>query len=206
MPMSKRVLVLDAMGVIYRSADDVTELLVPFVRQHGGSRDAKYITREYRSSSLGRMSSAELWQNLGVSPTLEDEYLASHSLSPGFREFLQTVLPHVDSLWCLSNDVSIWSQKLSERNELVAHFAGFVISGDVGIRKPDPGIYNVLLSRVGRPAHECIFVDDRVANLDAAQLLGFQTVLFGSGQLNAGHRQVSSFSELRVRLVSPARR
>src|SRR5215471_3593007 len=204
--MRKRVVVLDAMGVTYRSADDVAELLVPFVREHGGSRDTEYITREYRCSSLGRMSSAELWQNLGVSPTLEDEYLAGHSLSPGFREFLQTVLPHVDSLWCLSNDVSEWSQKLRDRNELVAHFAGFVISGDVGIRKPDPGIYNVLLSRVGRPAHECIFVDDRVANLDAAQLLGFQTVLFGSGQLNAGHRQVSSFSELRVRLVSPARR
>ena len=83
--MRKRVLVLDAMGVIYRSADDVAELLVPFVREHGGSRDTAYITREYRCSSLGRMSSAELWQNLGVSPTLEDEYLAGHSLSPGFR-------------------------------------------------------------------------------------------------------------------------
>ena len=64
--MSKRVLVLDAMGVIYRSADDVAELLVPFVREHGGSRDTAYITREYRCSSLGRMSSAELSQNLGV--------------------------------------------------------------------------------------------------------------------------------------------
>ena len=204
--MRKRVLVLDAMGVIYRSADDVAELLVPFVREHGSSRDTAYITREYRCSSLGRMSSAELWQNLGVSPTLEDEYLAGHSLSPGFREFLQAVLPHVDSLWCLSNDVSEWSQKLREWNELTAHFAGFVISGDVGIRKPDSAIYDVLLSRVGRAAHECIFVDDRVANLDTAQLLGFQTVLFGLGQLNTGHRQVSSFAELKERLVPTARR
>lgn len=95
--MNKRVLVLDAMGVIYRSADDVAELLVPFVREHGGSRDTEHISREYRCSSLGRMSSAELWQNLGVAPTLEDEYLARHSLTPGFREFLQAVLPHVDS-------------------------------------------------------------------------------------------------------------
>jgi putative hydrolase of the HAD superfamily len=204
--MSKQVLVLDAMGVIYRSADHVTELLVPFVREHGGSADAKYIKREYRRSSLGLMGSAELWQRLGVSAALEDEYLAGQSLSPGLREFLQTALPHVDSLWCLSNDVSEWSQKLRERNELAAHFAGFVISGDVGIRKPDPGIYDVLLSRVGRPARECIFVDDRVANLDAAQLLGFQTVLFGSGQLNTGHRQVSSFSELKERLVPTPRR
>lgn len=199
--MSKRVLVLDAMGVIYRPADDVMELLVPFVRNHGGSTDAKYITREYRRSSLGQMSSVELWQRLGVPAALEDEYLAGHSLSPGLREFLQAVLPDVDSVWCLSNDVSEWSQKLRERNELTAHFAGFVISGDVGIRKPDPGIYEALLSRVGRPAQECIFVDDRVANLDAARLLGFQTVLFGAGQPNTGHRQVSAFAELKQRLV-----
>jgi HAD superfamily hydrolase (TIGR01509 family) len=199
--MSKRVLVLDAMGVIYRSADDVLELLVPFVRKHGGSTDGKYIMREYRRSSLGQMSSAELWQRLGVSAALEDEYLAGHSLSPGLREFLQNVLPDVDSVWCLSNDVSEWSQKLRERNELTAHFAGFVISGDVGIRKPDPGIYDALLSRVGRPAEECIFVDDRVANLDAAQSLGFQTMLFGSAQPDTGHRMVSSFAELKEGLV-----
>jgi beta-phosphoglucomutase-like phosphatase (HAD superfamily) len=139
-------------------------------------------------------------------PPWEDEYLAGHSLSPGFREFLQTVLPHVGSPPCLSKDVSEWSRKLRERNELTAHFAGFVISGDVGVRKPDPGIYDVLVSRVGRPAEECIFVDDRVANLGAAQLLGFQSVLFGSEKLNTGHRQVSSFSELKERLVSYARR
>jgi hypothetical protein len=58
------------MGVIYRSADDVMELLVPFVREHGGSTDPKYITHEYRPASLGQMSSAELWQSLGVAPTL----------------------------------------------------------------------------------------------------------------------------------------
>jgi len=29
------ILLLDAMGVLYQAADDVADLLVPFVRQHG---------------------------------------------------------------------------------------------------------------------------------------------------------------------------
>ena len=76
-----------------------------------------------------------------------------------------------------------------------------MISGDVGIRKPDAGIYNVLLRSVGKPAQDCIFVDDRVKNLDAAQMLGFQTVLFGTWERSASHPCVASFAELGQWLV-----
>ena len=37
--MEDIVLVLDAMGVIYTAADDVEELLVPFVKERGGIAD-----------------------------------------------------------------------------------------------------------------------------------------------------------------------
>ena len=33
-----KCLVLDAMGVIFSAADDVAELLIPFIAEHGGSR------------------------------------------------------------------------------------------------------------------------------------------------------------------------
>jgi hypothetical protein len=40
--MNRLTLILDAMGVIYRSADDVEELLIPFVAAHGGTQDREY--------------------------------------------------------------------------------------------------------------------------------------------------------------------
>jgi hypothetical protein len=40
-PLEQIVLVVDAMGVIYQSADDVTELLVPFVTGNGGVQDPR---------------------------------------------------------------------------------------------------------------------------------------------------------------------
>jgi len=192
----KPALILDAMGVIYRSADDVAELLVPFVAEQGGTTDAEYIERQYHRASLSLMNGAEFWQSVGIPPGLEDNYLARHQLSPGLREFLIAIRLYVDSLWCLSNDLSEWSRKLRERHELSVHFAGFVISGEVGVRKPDRAIYQVLLTQVRRPAHECIFVDDRVKNLDAAKALGFQTVLFGSQQQDAPHQSIGSFEQL----------
>lgn len=55
-----------------------------------------------------------------------------------------------------------------------------VISGDVGQVKPDPEIFQILLDRIGRPAKECLFIDDALANIHQAQRLGFGTVHFHS--------------------------
>jgi len=65
-------------------------------------------------------------------------------------------------------------------------FQGMVISGEVGVVKPDPRIFHLLLEQVARPANECLLIDDSVANIAAAQCLGFQTILFHSpAQLEA---------------------
>ena len=55
-----------------------------------------------------------------------------------------------------------------------------VISGEVGAVKPDPEIFEILLKRIGRPASQCLFIDDALANVEAARTLGFATVHFQS--------------------------
>ena len=52
----------------------------------------------------------------------------------------------------------------------------WVISGEVGIRKPDEAIYALALERVGRTPGECAFVDDLAANVDVAVGLGMQGI------------------------------
>ncbi|MBV2155397.1 HAD-IA family hydrolase [Kitasatospora sp. SUK 42] len=51
-----------------------------------------------------------------------------------------------------------------------------VISGDEGLAKPDPEIYRRTLDRMGLAGAECVFVDDRPANLPPAESLGITTV------------------------------
>jgi 2-haloacid dehalogenase len=57
-------------------------------------------------------------------------------------------------------------------------FQDMVISGEVGLIKPDPRIFHLLLHKVARPAEECLLIDDSPTNIGAAASLGFQTIQF----------------------------
>ncbi len=194
----KPILLLDAMGVIYRVGDDIPELLVPFVRQHGGIEDADAIQEIYRQASLGQLGSRELWRRVGVDPSLEDEYLARFELSPGLFELLSAAPAKYHSVACLSNDVSEWSRKLRRRFQLEPHFAAWYISGDLQLRKPDPRIYAHVVAGLGVPAEQIVFVDDRLRNLDPAADLGMNAILYppDAARPDERHRTIHRLTEL----------
>jgi epoxide hydrolase-like predicted phosphatase len=51
-------------------------------------------------------------------------------------------------------------------------FDAVVISGEVGLRKPDPEIYALAARDVGVPPEQCVFVDDIAANVRGAVAAG----------------------------------
>ncbi|MFI9585751.1 HAD family hydrolase [Streptomyces sp. NPDC052236] len=53
-----------------------------------------------------------------------------------------------------------------------------VSSARVGVAKPDPRIYEIAAERAGVPMDRCLFVDDRLENIEAAVALGMTGVLF----------------------------
>lgn len=173
----RRTVVLDAMGVIYRAQDDVAELLVPFVKRHGSQINLDNLSALYEQASLGLLDVDDFWRSLGLDPSLEDEYLAGHELNDGLLNFLTFARNAAMDVWCLSNDVSRWSLKLRERFELDELFVDFVISGDIGFRKPSVEAYRHLIDQVGRVPD--LFVDDRSRNVKAAQSVGIRSILFG---------------------------
>jgi len=70
----------------------------------------------------------------------------------------------------------LWRAKLPEIDEL---FELVVDSAFVGLRKPDPAIYELTLERLGGISPEqCVFVDDLDVNCEAARALGMATVRF----------------------------
>jgi 2-haloacid dehalogenase len=77
--------------------------------------------------------------------------------------------------------LSNWGQDfaLAERTyPVLSEFDGRVISQDEGFVKPDPAIFEILLSRFNLRAEECLFIDDNAANIVAANELGFITHRF----------------------------
>jgi len=61
-------------------------------------------------------------------------------------------------------------------------FDGVVLSGEVGIRKPAPRIYELGAEAIGLAPSSCVFVDDLPFNLPPAQELGMATVHHTSAQ------------------------
>jgi HAD superfamily hydrolase (TIGR01509 family) len=169
---------LDAMGVIYEQRG-VSALLVSFAGHLGVSVDAGVARRLYREASLGRMSSAQLWEALGVPGADRDaEFLAARTLMPGIREFVSAVRRHGVRVGCITNDVAEWSLRQRRLYGLEDGIGPWVVSAEVGVRKPAPEIYERFLAEAGCEAEDCMFVDDTPENLDTAARLGFRTFSF----------------------------
>ncbi|HEX4759906.1 MAG TPA: HAD family phosphatase [Thermoleophilaceae bacterium] len=56
-------------------------------------------------------------------------------------------------------------------------FDGVVISGEVGLHKPQPEIFELACERVGLAPTDCVFVDDLRENCEGAEAIGITAVL-----------------------------
>lgn len=169
---------LDAMGVIYEQRG-VSALLAAFAGRLGVSVDPEEARRLYRQASLGLLSSSELWEALGIPGTGRDEEFLRHRLlMPGVREFLAAMRRLGVRVGCITNDVAEWALRQRRRYGLEDGIWPWVVSGDVGVRKPAPEIYERFLAEAGCEAEDCMFIDDTPENLDTAGRLGFRTLGF----------------------------
>jgi putative hydrolase of the HAD superfamily len=78
----------------------------------------------------------------------------------------------------LTNNVREWEPLWRSKLPIDDVFETVVDSAFVGMRKPDPGIYELTLERLGLPAEACVFVDDLQINVDAARALGMRGVVY----------------------------
>ena len=64
-----------------------------------------------------------------------------------------------------------------------------VISGEVGMRKPERQIFELTLDRLGLPAAECVFIDDMAHNVAAAGEAGLAGIVHRSFDETASELQ-----------------
>jgi putative hydrolase of the HAD superfamily len=71
-----------------------------------------------------------------------------------------------------------WGEGLSYDTSMLEElFDGIVISGDVGMHKPEPEIFLLGAERIGVAPAECVFVDDLRENCAGAEAVGMTAVL-----------------------------
>src|SRR5439155_810079 len=101
---------------------------------------------------------------------------SGYAFLPGMRELLVAlggrVARHVAS------NYPIWIDELHATFGFDALFEGVHASCHLRVRKPAPEFYEKLLAAILTPAGECLFVDDRAANCEAAERAGMKTHVF----------------------------
>ena len=78
----------------------------------------------------------------------------------------------------LTNNVREWELRWRALAPIDDIFELVVDSAFVGVRKPDPEIYELAVTGIGVPAEECLFVDDIEINCVAARAAGMSAVVF----------------------------
>lgn len=68
-----------------------------------------------------------------------------------------------------------------ERFEFLQWFDGILVSGVEKMRKPQPEIYELILSRYNINPAKAIFIDDNLRNVKAAEKVGIPSIHFQSG-------------------------
>ncbi|GLY41153.1 hypothetical protein Amsp01_071760 [Amycolatopsis sp. NBRC 101858] len=187
------IVLFDAMGVLYSAADDVGELLVPYLRSHGCVLRREEIAQLHQECSLGKMSSADLWANAGASGASDEEYCRNHRLTEGVVAVLADLDATGVRLGCLGNDVSEWSKLLRERFGLGEYLTDWFISGDTRVRKPAPEAFTGVCRRLDVIPSRILLIDDRAENVSAARAAGLQALRYGADAL-------STMEELRKEL------
>ena len=143
-----------------------------------------YPTDHWNLLTLGKITEDEYWDNfLQLSNAdvdknyLKDKvrsslYPLEHSTS------VINLLKDNYKLAILSNHAKEWSDHMKEKFDLFKSFDQMIFSCDVGLRKPDPRIYEVALEKLKCDAGESIFIDDKKRNTDAAEKLGLSGIVF----------------------------
>lgn len=141
------------------------------------------IGSKYREAKITR---DEFWKyfleklNIHENPDdLEKEWISYYGLIEGTRDIIFE-LSKKYKVYYLSDNVKERVDKLDERFGFLQWFSDGIFSHDVGVRKPNPKIYEYAIQKVGVKPEEIVFIDDKESSLVPARQLGITTILFES--------------------------
>jgi HAD superfamily hydrolase (TIGR01509 family) len=100
-----------------------------------------------------------------------------HGEIEGMYDLLNELKDKGHSLFGLTN----WSYKVYDvikKYPIFSLLDGMVISSEVHLLKPDVRIYQCLMGKYGLKAEECVFIDDRKENVEAARSIKMQGIVF----------------------------
>ncbi len=116
---------------------------------------------------------------------LEAELESAYRFLPGIEPLLDELQRAGVTMYSLSN-YPVWSKIIERKLELSRYMPWDFVSWKTGVRKPDIDAYLGPAKTLGVAPAECLFVDDRRSNCEAAERAGMIAAQFeNASQLRA---------------------
>lgn len=182
-----RAVIFDFGGVLMRTVDPTPrrELEERHGLPPGGASDLVFGSPLWDDAQLGRLSSIQFWTDLGQRLGLDNEELAGFQrafwagdrLDQDFVALVRHLRDEGYRTALLSNAPAGLRQHLVELG-IDDAFELVLVSGEEGLMKPDPAIFELALEQLGVTAEEAVFVDDFWENVAAARQVGLVATWF----------------------------
>ena len=152
----------------------------------------------------GKITEKELWLRfsqhfnkqlpLSYKSLLIEKYISCYSKNPAVLGIVQRLKKNKYKLAILSNTFPSHAE-YNKQQGLFKDFDVVVLSCDAGYRKPEKEIYSAALNQLSLEPEECIFIDDKEANAEAARELGMRAIAYQNPE-----QLLSELKKLQIRV------
>jgi glucose-1-phosphatase len=184
--MKVKAVIWDIGGVIMRTEDlgPRDQLAADLGVTRAYLNDLVFGGKHGTRAQRGELNQSELWEYVrnelkldpGEHPDLRERFFDGDVLDTELVDFIRSLKSQF-KIGIISNAWSELPAALAERG-IADVFDVVVGSGDEGVMKPDPRIYQIALERLSVQPQEAFFVDDFIENIIGARRLGMKAVHF----------------------------
>ncbi len=184
-----QAVIFDFGGVLMRTEDKGprTQLARRLGRTYAELEEVVFNGPTELPAALGELSAEQHWSSVAETlqiaqtqiPAFQDEFWGGDRMDSQLIDLIRGLKARYRTA-LLSNAWSDLRDYLENHWQIADAFDLMVISSEVGLAKPDPRIYQLVLKRLQVPAQAAIFLDDVLENVDAARSVGLAGIHFRS--------------------------
>ncbi len=182
-----QTIIFDLGGVIREEVPrHISHMPYPYIAH------AMRISPAWREWMKGNIYSSELIYRLSQEFDLQSvidvvTYTLSHD-----RAYIPETVNLIHQLYSAGYDLYLLSNLSWDayyvyvhNDPILAYFTGILCSCQVGYLKPDPAIYQSILQYYNLDPKTCIFIDDKLTNVQSAQLFGMYAIVYDRSTLKS---------------------
>lgn len=173
-----KAIIFDCFGVLYTDSKRSLLDIVPANRRQElhdlfTSNNYGYFDKQTYLSQVAEI--------VGRSEAEIADYVAhEHQLNTTLTALIREEIKPAYKVGLLSNIGREWMDDFFSKHQLHELFDEVVLSGEEGVTKPSPVIFELMASRLGLSTSDCLMIDDILENCEGAERAGMEAIHYTS--------------------------